>query len=84
MISAKVEKNNGDKYFMWTTDFYEEPIYGPVSDSYGEKLIGRKLYHSAQDLLKIIKSETLKKRINSAKFGTIIKNRKNYYKNRKI
>ena len=59
------------KYFMWY-DSGRGPTYGPHYYGDSEK-IGKSLYHSIDDLLKIDVSESLKKRLVSAKPGTKIK-----------
>lgn len=64
------------KYFMWydSDDYRGGPCYGPHY-AVDEKLIGKKLFHSLDDLLKTKStfSESTKKRLISAKPGTKIK-----------
>lgn len=60
------------KYFMWyDSGRPSHPIYGPHYHVDTE-LIGRAYYHSLEDLLKMRISESLKKKLNSAKIGTRI------------
>jgi len=69
-------KNNIEdtKFFVWydSDRRHDEPMYGPYM-IYDEKLIESKYYHSLDDLLKINISDSLKKRLISAKVGTSIK-----------
>jgi hypothetical protein len=60
------------KFFMWYDSGHDAPCYGPHY-YYDEQLIGKKLYHSLEDMLKMSISEALKKRLNGAKIGTKIK-----------
>ncbi len=59
------------KYFMWY-DSGRGITYGP-HHFHDENLIGKKLYHSLEDLLKTTISDSIKKRLISAKPGTKIK-----------
>lgn len=59
------------KYFMWY-DSGRGITYGPHYSG-DEQLIGKKLYHSLEDLLRTTISESVKKRLISAKPGTKIK-----------
>jgi len=66
-----------EKLFMWYDSGgrdhrYPYPILGPYM-SYDNKLIGEKYYHTLEDLLKIYLSDSIKKKLMSAKIGTKIK-----------
>lgn len=62
-----------NKFFMWYDSSRKDwPICGP--HYYGDaKLIGKKCYHSLEELLKMSIADSLKKRLISAKIGTRIK-----------
>lgn len=60
------------KLFMWYDSSDNKPWAGP--HYYGdENLIGKKLYHTLDDLLKTSISDSIKKRLSGAKIGTRIK-----------
>lgn len=62
------------RYFMWyDTDYRSRGAdYGP--HYYGdEKKIGKRLYHTLDDLLETSLSDSVKKRLKGAKIGTKIK-----------
>jgi len=60
------------KYFMWFDSYNNEPCYGPHYYCDVDK-IGKKYYHTLEDLLKTRISESLKKKLSGAKIGTKIK-----------
>jgi len=65
-----------NKIFIWWFDdnSYENDCitYGP--HYWGdEQLIGKNIYHTLEDLLKIGLSDSIKKRLTTAKIGTCIK-----------
>ena len=66
-------ESNKDKIFMWyDSDNRHGICYGP--HYYGdEQKIGKRLYHNLDELLQMNVSDSLKKRLVSAKPGTKIK-----------
>jgi hypothetical protein len=60
------------KYFAWYDDSNNTPYYGPHMRA-DEQIIGKKLYHTLDDLLKMDISESIKKRLKGAKIGSKIK-----------
>lgn len=62
----------GEELFMWYDSGRNGPCYGPHYSG-DERLIGKRLYHSLDDLLKINLSDSIKKRLKSAKIDTKIK-----------
>ena len=61
-----------EKYFVWYDSGHNGLIYGPHM-SYDVTLIGKSMYHSLTDLLKMNISESIKKRLSSSKVGTSVK-----------
>ena len=60
------------RIFMWYDSGDNEPFYGPWM--YGDsELIGKKLYHPLDELLKMNISDSIKKKLKSAKIGTKVK-----------
>jgi hypothetical protein len=60
------------RVFMWYDNGDNKPFYGPWM--YGDSdLIGKKLYHPLDELLKMNISDSIKKKLKSARMGTKIK-----------
>jgi hypothetical protein len=60
------------KYFMWYDNYNNEPCHGPHYYCDVNK-IGKKYYHTLDELLKTSISDSIKKRLIGAKIGTKIK-----------
>jgi len=60
------------KYFMWYDSGDNKPWYGPHYYS-DVDIIGKKLYHTLDELLKTSISDSIKKKLKGAKLGTKIK-----------
>ena len=60
------------KYFMWYDSGHNEPFRGP--HYYCDvDIIGKKYYHTLNELLKTSISDSIKKKLTGAKLGTKIK-----------
>lgn len=67
--------NEKDRVFSWLSIGYngEHQVHGPYYTNWIEAIGGERYYHTLEEMLKLPLSDSMKKRLSSAKEGTKIK-----------